>query len=205
MPKTKKLSALYNLNSVSMEAVIEYQNCEVGEPFIIFLKVPAESERFIDDNKHYTKSNINVCYAAPRSAKRPRNWYETQLNVSVDVRNKPGYPLKGVPFFVVTDDGYGFMAHTTSANNKQFAAVGDELILGRWIKQRLVSEKLVQPVENTANDKERKGMITREMLNEYGCNAIAFQKTSLKIADPEVPKNKYEVWTLKLIYIEQDE
>lgn len=206
MPKVKnKLSSLYKINKVSMDAVVEYQNCEIGEPFIIMLKVPAESEKHLDDNKHFTKSNINVCYAAPRSSKSPRNWYETQLNVSADVRRKTGYPYKGVPFFVVTDDGFGFMAHTTSDNNKQFAAVGDELILGKWIKQRLVSEGLVRPVENTLEDKDRNGMITREMLNAYGCNAIAFQKTSLSIADPDEPKNKYEVWTLKLIQVEQEE
>ena len=206
MPKIKnKLSGLYNLNPISMEAVVEYQNCEIGEPFIIMLKVPSEVDKFIDDNKHYTKSNINVCYAAPRSLKNPRNWYETQLNVSANVRRKKGYPIKGVPFFVVTDDGYGFMAHTTSDNNKQFAAVGDELILGKWIKERLVSEGLVSPVDNTLNDKERKGMITKEMLNSYGCNAIAFQKTALMIADPEEPKNRYEVWTLKLILVDTEE
>ena len=42
-----------------------------------------------------------------------------------------GYPEKNKPFFVVTDDGYWFKAHTTSDNNKQFSAVGDELIMGR--------------------------------------------------------------------------
>ncbi len=204
MPKNKQNSELYKLMPISMEAVMEYQKCEIGDPFVIMLKVPLDSEKFIDDHKHYTKSNINVCYAAPRSAKKPRDWYETQLNVSSEVRQKKGYPFKGIPFFVVTDDGYGFMAHTTSANNKQFAAVGDELILGRWIKQRLVTEGLVEPVQNTLEDKERKGMITREMLSSYGCNAIAFQKTSLMIADPINSKNKYEVWTLKLIMVDDE-
>ena len=205
MPKTKKNdNELYKLTPISMEAVIEYQKNEEGEPFIIMLKVPSESEKFINDHKHYTKSNINVCYSAPRSAKKARNWYETQLNVSSEVRQKKGYPYKGIPFFVVTDDGYGFLAHTTSANNKQFSAIGDELILGKWIKQRLVSEGLIEPVNNTIEDKERKGMITKEILRAYGCNAIAFQKTSLMISDPKQPKNKYEVWTLKLIWIEDE-
>lgn len=206
MPRTRNSdNELYKLNPISMETVLEYQKHEEGETFIISIKVPFEAEKFIDDHKHFTKSNINVCYAAPRNAKKPRDWYETQLNVSSDVRKKKGYPLKGVPFFVVTDDGYGFMAHTTSANNKQFAAVGDELILGKWIKGRLVSEGLVEPVPNTLEDKDRKGMITKEMLISYGCNAIAFQKTDMMIADPIQPKNRYEVWTLKLIEIDEEE
>ena len=206
MPKKNfSNNELYQLHPISMETVIEYQKHEIGEPFVIFIKVPLESDKFIDDHKHFTKSNINVCYASPRSAGNPRDWYETQLNVSASVRSKEGYPFKGVPFFVVTDDGYGFMAHTTSANNKQFAAVGDELILGKWLKGRLVSEGLVEPVINTLQDKARKGMITKEMLIEYGCNAIAFQKTDLMIPDPIQPKNRYEVWTLKLIQIEDEE
>lgn len=204
MPKINKYDGqLYKLTPVSMESVIEYQKNEEGDPFIIMLKVPLESEKFMDDHKHFTKSNINVCYATPRSAKKSRDWYETQLNVSAEVRKKSGYPYKGIPFFVVTDDGFGFLAHTTSANNKQFAAVGDELILGKWIKQRLVTEGLINPIEDTSKDKERKGMITREILEAYGCNAIAFQKTSLSISDPMQPKNRYEVWTLKMTWIDE--
>ena len=42
-------------------------------------------------------------------------------------------------------------------------------------------------------------MITGEILDSYGCNAIAMQKTDLRIPDPITPQNMYEVWTLKLI------
>ncbi len=200
MPKMKiSENELYRIHPISMDTVMIYQSHEIGEPFIIPLKVPSEADKFLDDHRHYTKSNINVCYAAPRSAKGARSWYETQLNVSSSVRQREGYPCKGVPFYTVTDDGIGFMAHTTSANNKQFAAVGDELILGRWIKGRLASEGLVRPVENIADDTGREGMITREILDSYGCNAIAMQKTDLRIPDPITPQNMYEVWTLKLI------
>ena len=205
MPKNKYSgNILYQMHPISMETVMIYQEHEVGEAFLIILKVPSEADKFLDDSRHYTKSNINVCYASPRSKKKARDWYETQLNVSAKVRSIEGYPYKGVPFYVVTDDGYGFMAHTTSANNKQFAAVGDELILGRWIKGRLVEEGLVRPVEDTAKDKNREGMITREMLDTYGCNAIAFQKTDLKIPDPQIPKNLYDVWTLKMVRIDDE-
>ena len=93
------------------------------------------------------------------------------------------------------------MAHTTSANNKQLAAVKNELILGRWIKGRLVSEGLVRPIDDTAADIKRTGMITEEMLAEYGCNAVVFQKTSQHISDPDYPPDTYEVWTMKLIYM----
>ncbi len=204
MPIKKKGGALYELTQIPMQSVLEYQSHEIGEPFVIRLKVPSEADRFLDDHRHYTKSNLNVCYSAPRTQNGPRNWYETQLCVSKSVTCLPGYPQKKIPFYAVTDDGYGFLAHTESSANKQFAAVGDELILGRWLKGRLVKEGLVVPCSNTAADTERKSMITKEMLDAYGCNAVAFQKTDLYIEDPDRPADKYEIWTLKLIWAEED-
>ena len=109
----------------------------------------------MDDGRHYTKSNINVCYAAPRSVRKSRDWYETQLTVGASIYKMEGYPQRNQPFFVITDDGYWFKAHTTSDNNKQFSAVGDELIMGRWLKGRLVAAGIVKPVNNTAEDTER--------------------------------------------------
>ena len=155
--------------------------------FPLPVKVPAYNERMIDDNRHYTKSNLNVCYAAPRSARKSRDWYETQFTVSTSVRcesdgsPKRGYPLKNVPFVVITDDGYKFKCHTTSQNNKQFSAVGDELILGRWLKGRLVAAGLVRPVNDTGEDHDRQSMITKEMLDEYGCNSLLLTKTDCQI------------------------
>jgi len=198
MQRIKIKGMLRQMHDIPMKAVLYYQKHEIGEPFIIKLKVPTASEIMKDDNKHYTRSNINVCYAAPRTGK-PRDWYETQLCVSKAVRMSDGYPYKGLPFYAVTDDGQAFLAHTTSANNKQFAAIGDELILGRWLKGRLVADKLISPVSDTSKDTSRSGMITKEILDKYGANAIAFQKTDVFITDPEDPINKYEVWTLKMI------
>ena len=132
----------------------------------------------MDDGKHYTKSNLNVCYAAPRSARKSRDWYETQLTVSKSITLLPGYPEKNVDFYVITDDGYTFKAHTTSDGNKQFSAVGDELILGRWIKGRLAAAGLVAPVNDTQLDHDRQGMITKEMLDAYGCDTLMLTKTN---------------------------
>jgi hypothetical protein len=202
MSRAKKKSALCEFVQVDMKDVLNYQRSEIGDPFIIKLKTPNFSDRFNDDHRHYTKSNINVCYAMPRSEKYPREWYETQMTVSKHTRAQQGYPNKGIPFYAVTDDGFGFLAHTTSQDNKQFAALGDELILGKWIKGRLVDEGLVEPIAETAKDIDRQGMITSEMLERYGCNAVAFQKTDKRIYDPDYPNESYEVWTLKLVKID---
>lgn len=173
-------------------ALFERHKKEIS--FELPIKVPAYEERHMDDGKHYTKSNLNVCYAAPRSARKARDWYETQFTVSKQITQQEGYPEKNVTFFIVTDDGYTFKAHTTSDGNKQFSAVGDELILGRWIKGRLAAAGLVAPVNNTQQDTDRSGMITKEMLNAYGCNTLILTKTDQKMEDEN--GNLLDVWML---------
>ena len=167
------------------------------------IKVPAYAERHMDDGKHYTKSNLNVSYAAPRSARKSRDWYETQFTVSKKITLLPGYPEKNAAFYVITDDGYTFKAHTTSDGNKQFSAVGDELILGRWIKGRLAAAGLVTPVNDTQLDVDRTGMITKEMLAAYGCNTLVLTKTNQKMEDEE--GNMLDVWILSFEAASQDE
>lgn len=182
------------VTSVPKSNVDFYEQCSAAVSFYLKLKVPSASERFIDDGKHYTKSNVNVCYAAPRSKRKSRDWYETQLTVEAKIYKMDGYPEKNKPFFVVTDDGYWFKAHTTSDNNKQFSAVGDELIMGRWLKGRLASAGIVKPINNTLEDTERNGMITKEMLEEYGCDRLLFKKTGQTALDED--GNFLDVWML---------
>lgn len=196
------LSGVELVSEVPDKSVELYQRHRIGGIFRLPLKVPTEAD-LEHDRTHedkiakYTKSNINVCYAAPRSARKNRSWYETQLTVSVEVRRQPGYPEKNHPFFVVTDDGYWFKAHTTSDNNKQFSAVGDELIMGRWLKGRLAAAGLVQPVNDTGADTEKRGMITREMLDAYGADSLVFSKTDQMAMDED--GQELPVWTLSFL------
>lgn len=77
-----------------------YERHKTDISFILPIKVPAFAERHMDDNKHYTKSNLNVCYAAPRSAGKSRNWYETQLTVNKNITKLSGYPVKMLLFML---------------------------------------------------------------------------------------------------------
>lgn len=175
-----------------------YRRFAVGPEFELPLKVPTEAEKHDDSLRKFTKSNINVCYAAPRSAGKPRDWYEIQFTVPREVRELPGYPNRGEQFFVITDDGYLFKVHTTSDNNKQFSAVGDELTLGRWLKGRFVSAGLVKPVLDTQEDAKgpRNGMITQEMLDQYGCTSLVLQRTSRTYPDEADGGRERELWLL---------
>ena len=198
--KNTSLDGIELVTSVPKSNVDFYKQCEGQISFMLPLKVPKYSERHLDDGKHFTKSNINVCYAAPRSKRKARDWYETQLTVSADIYRMKGYPEKNVPFFVITDDGYWFKAHTTSDNNKQFSAVGDELIMGRWLKGRLVAAGIVKPINNTAEDTERLGMITQEMLQEYGCDKLNFKKTGQTAMDTD--GKPLDVWLLSFVGVD---
>lgn len=181
---------------VTSEDLNIYRNHQTSLSFLLPLKVPTEAERISGSGTKDScmKSNINVCYAAPRSNRKSRDWYEIQFTVDKSITMQPGYPQKNEPFIVITDDGYKFKAHTTSDGNKQFNAVGDELLLGRWLKGRLVAAGLVKPVNDTMKDTTRKGMITREILDEYGCHNLRLTKTDKTIDDPQ--DGTLNVWTL---------
>lgn len=173
--------------------VTAYENHATDISFSLPLKVPTEAERKSGIG-HFMKSNINVCYAAPRSARKSRDWYEIQITVDKEYTLRPGYPEKNKPFYIVTDDGYRFKAHTTSDGNKQLNAVGDELLMGRWLKGRLASAGLVTPVNDTRADTDKSGMITKEMLDEYGRHTLQFTKTDEHIEDSD--DGLLDVWLL---------
>lgn len=197
------LTGVDTVDQIPKAEVAIYAHHKTAISFTLPIKVPSFNERHMDDGRHYTKSNLNVSYAAPRNARKSRDWYETQLTVSKQIALLPGYPEKNVAFYVVTDDGYTFKAHTTSDGNKQFSAVGDELILGRWIKGRLAAAGLVTPVNDTQLDRDRMGMITKEMLADYGCDTLILTKTDQKMEDDD--GNLLDVWFLSFEASRQEE
>jgi hypothetical protein len=66
--------------------------------------------------------------------------------------------------------------------------------MGRWLKGRLAAAGLVSPVNDTQLDKDRIGMITHEMLEEYGCENLHFKKTGQTALDEN--GNSLDVWML---------
>ena len=196
------LSGIELVTTVPQSNVDFYKRCAAYASFLLPLKVPSYDERHMDDGKHFTKSNVNVCYATPRSKRKSRDWYETQLTVAKEITRIEGYPEKNKPFFIITDDGYWFKAHTTSDGNKQFSAVGDELIMGRWLKGRLAAAGLVKPVNDTQADTDRTGMITKEMLQEYGCENLYLKKTGQTALDEN--GNSLDVWMLSFKPLDQE-
>ena len=56
------LTGIELVTQVPQSNVDFYRRCAAYASFLLPLKVPAYDERHMDDGKHYTKSNINVCY-----------------------------------------------------------------------------------------------------------------------------------------------
>ena len=84
--KNTALSGIELVTEVPPSNVEFYKRCMAYTSFLLPLKVPAADERHMDDGKHYTKSNVNVCYAAPRNKRKSRDWFETQLTVAKAVQ-----------------------------------------------------------------------------------------------------------------------
>ena len=194
------LTGIDSVDELPKTDVDIYMRHKTDLSFTLPLKVPTFDERFMDDKKHYTQSNINVCYSLDtRNPKKPksRDWYEFQITVSSSIYSLPGYPEKNVPFYIITDDGFMFKAHTTSDHNKQLSAVGSEHILGRWLKGRLENAGLVKHVLDTQKDQNREGMITKEVLAAYGCDSLTFTKTDKKVVEED--GSEFDVWIVEFI------
>ena len=66
--------------------------------------------------------------------------------------------------------------------------------MGRWLKGRLSAAGLIAPVNDTQLDTDRTGMITKEILQEYGCENLYLKKTGQTALDEDgVPR---DVWML---------
>ena len=194
------LTGIDSVDELPKTDVNIYMRHKTDLTFTLPLKVPAYDERFLDDKKHYTQSNINVCYSLDtrnHTQAKSGHWYEFQITVYSSIYSLDAYQATGALFSIITDDGFMFKAHTTSDHNKQLSAVGSEHILGRWLKGRLENAGLVKHVLDTQADKDRVGMVTKEVLAAYGCDSLTFTKTDKKVVDDD--GNEFDVWIVEFI------
>jgi len=81
--------------------------------------------------------------------------------------------------------------------------VGNEMLVSRWLKGQLAAAGLVLPVNNTLEDAGRQGMITKEMMEAYGCNTLVFSKTDQKSLDED--GQELDIWMLSFVAEEKAE
>ncbi len=184
--KIESLNGITDVFAISQDQVNFYKQQKTSVSFQIPIKAPTYDRRFSTNRSDFTRSNINVCYGAgrrnPAGGYTQRSWYEVQITVSHTITEQPEFPSDR-PFWIITDDGYEFEAHTTAANNKQLTAfVGDnnDKVFGRWIKGRLATAGYVKPVDKIDEDTDRQGVITTEMLEDAGMRNLVLTKTNLQ-------------------------
>ena len=180
------LDRITDVVAITPEEVEYYKQRETPISFRIPIKAPTYEKRFSGERRDFARSNINVCYGRGRRDQtgqhQPRDWYEVQITVSHAITRQSGYPVDR-PFWVITDDGYKFEAHTTAQNHKQLTAYvsdNNDKVFGRWIKGRLATAGYVNPVDDVRDDVDRQGVITAEMLDSAGMRYLVLTKTNLQ-------------------------
>lgn len=192
----KSLNGITDVFAVSQDEVNFYKQQQTSVSFTIPIKAPAYNNRFSNNRTDFARSNINVCYGNgrlnPAGKYVPRSWYEVQITVSRAITERPEYPANDRPFWIITDDGYKFEAHTTAANHKQltaFVSENNDKVFGRWIKGRLATAGYVKPVDNVNDDTNRQGVITAEMLEDAKMSNLVLTKTNLQTTGRLIERN----------------
>ena len=133
------------------------------------------------------KSNLNKYLAKPRG-KVPRNWYEVEINVPIEIGKSKGFPSAKTgdrEFMVFTHDGYKFPCHVSGGNppnlNKNFESSHDLKVLGYWIKGHLVESGVLNegdPVlESTLLEYGRSHVTIKELGSIDKAWFIDFERT----------------------------
>lgn len=92
------------------------------------------------------KSNLNASKASPKSLKnpKPRDPYEMEFILPTEEKSKACAPDKNVPFEVIMDDDtvYKFICYGKTLG-ENMSTEGDQSILGKWLKGKLLSKKII--------------------------------------------------------------
>lgn len=154
---------------VAMPQVIDVFTSPVTYRFNIPLKANAASSL----NAHMSGGGIRK----NKLGGLQRDWYEGELIVSKKITQLPGYPENGVPFKVVTDDGWSFECVVNGQAKKNLRSAGKLSTFGTWMKSRLMEAGVIEFGE----------LATDETISSYGRDSITMS------FHPD-----HDVWTLDL-------
>lgn len=139
---------------VAMPQVIDVFTSPVTHRFNIPLKANAASSL----NAHMSGGGFRM----NKHGGLQRDWYEGELIVSKKITQLPGYPEDGVPFKVVTDDGWTFECVVNGQAKKNLRSAGKLSTFGTWMKSRLMEAGVIEFGE----------LATDETIISYGRDAI---------------------------------
>ena len=92
------------------------------------------------------KSNLNASKASPKSKKnpKPRDPYEIEFVLPSKEKSKESAPEANIPFEVIMDENtvYRFVCYGKKLG-ENMSTEGDQTILGKWLKGKLLSNKII--------------------------------------------------------------
>lgn len=130
------------------------------------------------------KSNLNAYFGAGKIKTKysPRGWYEVELIIPKSSNANAILP-KGIPFTVVTNDGYLFTCERQGDYHKNFRSCKDLKILGRWIKGQMENDGALEIGKP----------VTEETFSQFGRNKLLLQQTNL------LDESNNPIWYISLV------
>lgn len=130
--------------SVTTSALVEI----FSSPATYTFELPLKAEKASSLNAHMAAGGIRK----NKHGGIRRDWYEGELIVSKGITEQLGYPEKGVPFRVVTDDGWAFECVVNGGNKKNFRSSKGLSVFGTWMKSRLMEAGVLEFGELATDD-----------------------------------------------------
>lgn len=90
--------------------------------------------------------------AQKTGSKLARSWFEGELIIDKKLREVEGYPTKGVPFNVITDDGWTFQCMVTGDGGKNLRSCRKLSTFGTWMKSRFIEAGALELGETATQD-----------------------------------------------------
>ena len=124
---SRLLDGYSNVTKLSKAAVESEMNLLTGD----YVEIPLKTEAKSNLNAYFGRGKIKGKYS-------PRGWYEVEIIVGKNLKNRDLLPDKhNGSFTVITSDGYEFECSRQGDNSKNLRSEKDLKILGRWIKGQM--------------------------------------------------------------------
>ncbi|AHC40144.1 hypothetical protein OVS_00770 [Mycoplasma ovis str. Michigan] len=162
------------------------------------LIVPSEKEVLDSKELDLSWSALNACYSKPlvnEKTGRIQSWYDVQIIIE----GEDNLPSRKEWFYLVTDCGFLCKACFAGKKVKWLSTFEDSEIIGGWIKSKLADEfELIDGFDYVYQDQRKWGVITKEVLEDYGGKQIILKKTNITKKDKKGIER--DVWFISFPY-----
>ena len=148
------------------------------------LIVPSREEVLNSPDLDLSQSPLNACYSKPlvnEKTGKKQSWFDVRLTIE----GEGNLPSRKEWFFLITEDGHFLKACFSGRKIKWLNVFGDSEMIGAWIKGRLMECEIIRGFNYVVEDPQRRGIITKEDLEDYRGNEIVLKKTRMTEKDEQ--------------------